>query len=223
MKFDILNRWTGSVVFTAEIECSEDASQSIKLGLAIRVAVKARARLAGAYRVGANLADAYLEHAYLAGAALAGANLTGANLAGANLAGAYLEHANLTGANLEHAYLAGANLAGAYLEHANLTGANLAGAYLTGANLTGAKWRDDITINHAPLQLYGLGYPVTILDDCIQIGCELHTIAEWSAFDDRRIIEMDGATAAKFWKAHKDAILALAASYSRGVKMEDAA
>jgi len=105
---NILNRFTGDVLFSAEIECKPDELPSVKLGLALRVAVKARAYLAGAY-----LAGAYLE-----GANLAGANLAGANLAGANLAGAYLEGANLEGANL-----AGANLAGA-----NLAGANLAGA-----------------------------------------------------------------------------------------------
>ena len=70
MKYDILNRWTGAVQFTAEIECGDDAPMSIKVGFAVRVAVKAGA--------------------YLAGADLAGANLAGANLADANLAGANL-------------------------------------------------------------------------------------------------------------------------------------
>ena len=206
MKFDILNRWTNAVVFTAEIECSEDTLPPIKLGLAAKVAVKARANLARANLAGANLADANLAGANLADANLARANLADAYLAGANLAGAYLAGADLADANL-----AGADLAGAYLADANLAGADLAGA----------KWRDGITINRTPLQLYGLAYQVTILDDHIQIGCEMHTISEWAELDDRRIIEMDGATAAKFWKAHKAAILALASSDSRGMKVED--
>ncbi len=92
-KFDVLNRFTGEVQFTAEIECAPDALPSVKLGLAVKWAVKAGANLAGAY-----LADAYL---------------AGANLARANLAGAYLARANLAGAYLADAYLAGANLAGA--------------------------------------------------------------------------------------------------------------
>ena len=75
IKFDVLSRFTGAVQFTAEIECDEGASVSVKLGLAVRWAVKAGAYLAGAY---------------LAGADLAGANLAGANLAGAYLARAYL-------------------------------------------------------------------------------------------------------------------------------------
>ena len=105
IKFDVLNRFTGAVQFTAEIECDEGASVSVKLGLAVRWAVKA----------GANLARANL----------AGADLAGANLARANLAGAYLARANLAGADLAGADLAGANLAGA-----DLAGADLAGAYL---------------------------------------------------------------------------------------------
>jgi hypothetical protein len=56
---------------------------SVKLGLAVKWAVKNKANLARANLAGANLAGAYL-----AGADLAGANLAGAALAGANLAGA---------------------------------------------------------------------------------------------------------------------------------------
>ena len=75
---NILNRFTGEVLFSAEIECKPDEPPSVKLGLAVRVAIKARAYLAGANLEGANLA---------------GANLEGANLEGANLARAYLEGA----------------------------------------------------------------------------------------------------------------------------------
>jgi hypothetical protein len=68
MKFEIKNRFTGAVQVTAQIECGEDESYSIKLGLAVKWAVSA----------GANLARANLARADLAGANLAGANLAGA-------------------------------------------------------------------------------------------------------------------------------------------------
>ena len=58
IKQDIINRFSGTVMFTAEIECAPDALPSIKLGLAVQVAVKAGAYLAGAYLAGANLAGA---------------------------------------------------------------------------------------------------------------------------------------------------------------------
>ena len=118
IKFDVHNRFTGNVQFTAEIDCSENASWSVKLGLAVRWAVKTRANLAGANLAGANLAGAYLADANLAGADLARANLAGANLAGAYLADAYLADANLAGADLARANLAGAYLAGADLARA---------------------------------------------------------------------------------------------------------
>jgi hypothetical protein len=139
VKFEIKNRWSSGVKFTAEIKCSPDESYSVKLGLAVKCAIKARAYLAGADLTGAYLAGADLTGAYLAGADLtraylAGADLAGADLAGADLAGAYLAGADLTGAYLARAYLAGADLAGA-----DLTGAYLAGADLTRAYLAGAK------------------------------------------------------------------------------------
>lgn len=48
MKFEIKSRRTGSVLFEAEIECSADASEGVKLGLAVKAAIRARANLAGA-------------------------------------------------------------------------------------------------------------------------------------------------------------------------------
>ena len=109
MKFDIKNRRTNKVQFTAEIDC-EAKSISLKIGLAVKWAIKAGADLAGA-----NLAGAYLVRA----------NLAGANLAGASLAGAYLVRANLVGANLVRANLVRANLDGANLDGANLPVADI--------------------------------------------------------------------------------------------------
>ena len=78
IKQEILNCFSGEVIFTAEIECSANELPSIKLGLAVKAAVKARAYLADANLAGANLADANLARAYLAEANLAGANLADA-------------------------------------------------------------------------------------------------------------------------------------------------
>jgi uncharacterized protein YjbI with pentapeptide repeats len=127
-----------------------------------------------------------------------------------------LEKATAARAYLTGAYLADANLAGA-----DLAGANLAGANLAYANLADAKWRNGIVLRRAPLMLYGLDYPVIILDDHMQIGCELHTIAEWSAFDNERIARMDGTRARRFWDRHQAALLALAASDGRGVAKQE--
>jgi len=141
MKFDIKSRFSGAVQFSADIECDESESYSVKLGLAVRWAFKTGANLRGANLRGANLEGANLRGAYLEGANLRGANLEGANLRGANLEGANLEGANLEGANLRGAYLRGANLRGANLRGANLEGAYLEGAYLEGAYLEGANLR----------------------------------------------------------------------------------
>ena len=113
VKFEIKNRWTGSVLFEYEKENNT-------LKDTVEKAIEEGAYLRGAYLEGANLRGADLRGAYLEGAYLRGAYLEGANLRGADLRGAYLE-----GANLRGAYLEGAYLRGAYLE-----GANLRGAYL---------------------------------------------------------------------------------------------
>ena len=89
-KFEVRNRWTSAVQFTAEIECAPDAPVRIKLGLAIRWARKS-------------------------GAVLSGADLSGADLGGADLSGAVLRDADLSGADLGGAVLRGADLGGADL------------------------------------------------------------------------------------------------------------
>ena len=74
MKYEIKNRFTGNVQFTADIDCAEDAPTSIKLGLAVRWGIKNKSDLAYANLAGANLASAYLAYAYLAYANLTGAD-----------------------------------------------------------------------------------------------------------------------------------------------------
>jgi uncharacterized protein YjbI with pentapeptide repeats len=144
LKFAVNNRFSGEVQFTAEIDCAEDASTSIKLGLAVRWAIESRADLSGAYLSGANLSRADLRGAYLSGADLSGADLSGANLSRADLSRADLSRADLRGAYLSGADLSGADLSGANLSMADLSRANLSradlrGAYLSGADLSGAN------------------------------------------------------------------------------------
>ena len=87
-------------------------------------------------------------------------------------------------------------------------------ANLSGANLSGAKWRG-ITITRAPLQLWGLRWLVTFIDEHMQIGCQIHPLADWAAFDDAAIAAMDGRDALRFWRANKAALFALAAADGR--------
>ena len=138
MKYDIKNRFSGTVQFSTEIECAEDAPTSIKIGLSVKLAIKSGADLSGADLSGADLSGADLRGAYLSGAYLSGAYLSGAYLRGAYLSGAYLR-----GADLRGAYLSGADLSGADLRGAYLSGAYLRGAYLSGACLVDGGQRSD--------------------------------------------------------------------------------
>ena len=106
---------------------------------------------------------------------------------------------------LEKATQAGANLYGA-----SLAGASLAGASLAGANLDGAKFGDGVTAERGIRQVLGLQWPVTIFDNHMRIGCQLHSLADWAAFTKRDIVEMDGTDALLFWRRHKAMLLALA-------------
>ena len=73
ISFNVLNRFLGSVQFTAQIKCADDALPSVKMGLAVKWAIES-----GAYLSGADLSRADLSGAYLSGADLSRANLSGA-------------------------------------------------------------------------------------------------------------------------------------------------
>ena len=185
MKFDIKNRFTGAINFTAEIDCDEDTSISIKLGLAVIWGIKNNANLSYANLSSANLSSADLRHA----------NLSYADLRHASLRYADLRHASLSSADLRHASLSYADLRHASLRYANLSSANLSSADLRHANL---------------IVIYGLGYDVIINNDEIRIGCELHKTTEWDKFTEDEIKIMDGDRAAEFWAKNKTAIIAIA-------------
>ena len=222
ISFSIKNRFTGDVQFTADIDCDENASISIKIGSAVRWALNNKsdlryadlsgADLSGADLRGANLSGANLSGAYLSGADLRGANLSGANLSGANLSGAYL-----SGADLRHANLSEADLSGADLRYADLSGADLSGADLSGANLSGAYLRG-ANLSEAGLSvLFTDRWAVYVQPTHIRIGCQYHTAAQWFAFSDTEIVGM-ATDALEWWIKWKSAIVAVHSVVAAGGK-----
>ena len=148
MRIEIKNRFTGAVIFSAEMPAEIEAlSLSQQRGWAVRQALKCGAYLRGAdlrYADlrGADLRDADLRDADLSGAALSEADLSGADLRDADLSGADLSDADLSDADLSDANLRYADLHDANLSDANLRGADLHGANLHGADLSGADLSD---------------------------------------------------------------------------------
>ena len=98
---------------------------------------------------------------------------------------------------------------GLHMRHA-LEKAVEAHAYLSGANLRGASFGEGVTAEQGVLQLIGLRWDVIIFDAHMRIGCQMHPLSDWASFDDRRIAEMDGVHALRFWRQHKSALLTLA-------------
>ena len=94
MKFEIKNRWSGNVQFACELSAEiADKSYGLRLGFAVREAIKADA----------DLTDADLTDAVLTRADLPRADLTRADLTRAVLTRAVLTDADLTRADLTRA------------------------------------------------------------------------------------------------------------------------
>ena len=110
--------------------------------------------------------------------------------------------ANLRGADFYDANLRCANLRGADLRDANLRGANLRGADLRGEILT-----------KAPISILNLTWDTLITEGYMTIGCQRHTHAEWEAFTDEAISNME-SRASEFWKANRDWLLSACKAHS---------
>ena len=166
MKYEIRNRFTGAEQFTAEIDCANDASTSLKIGLSVRWAIKS--------------------HANLSGADLSGADLSRADLSRANLSGAYLSDAYLSRADLSDANLSRANLSGAYLSRADLSDADLSRANLSRADLSDAKSVVDLGYPNGwrAVGWWSDGAP------WVRVGCRTKSLADgrayWAGNSDRR-------------------------------------
>jgi hypothetical protein len=111
MKIEIINRFTGEVIFSTEAETIKEA---------VEIAVKSGVNLFCANLVGVNLV---------------GVNLVGVNLVGAGLRGTILDGARLDGALLTSASLCGASLCGTSLRGTILDDAILDDAILDGDSI----------------------------------------------------------------------------------------
>lgn len=109
MKFNVMNRYTGEVQFTAEIDCDEDAGASEELRLAVIWAKENDVDLSCADLRGADLSYVDLRYVDLSCADLRDADLRGADLRGADLHYATLRYATLRYANLKGVDLRGAS------------------------------------------------------------------------------------------------------------------
>ena len=149
--FEVRNRFTSKVQFTAKIEADPSVPFGIRLGLAVKWGLANKANLAGAN--------------------LAGANLTRANLARADLTRADLTRANLAGADLTRANLAGAYLAGAYLAGAYLAGALIKDEVVARLFASVQRLEDPYTFHAFELEVGGVK---------IMAGCRWFTLSEFT-------------------------------------------
>jgi len=145
--------WPNKVIFSCEVDAGL-GTQGLKLGAAVKCAIRSDTFLNNADLRGVDLGGADLNRAEFMHSDLSGANLSFADLSGADLMDAVLKNANLKRTRLSCADLSRANLEGADLEAADLWAAYLPGANLAhtelwntelleaelpGANLTGAN------------------------------------------------------------------------------------
>ena len=154
MKFEIKHRFSGSIIFTAEIECDEGASYSLKLGLAVRKAISSMANLSGADLSMANLSGANLSGAKDADLAVAKTRILpdGDIIGWKKLEGGVIARLLIpAGAKRSHAF--GRKCRAEFADVLELIGADVGKSqhnnsfeYRAGQRVTPDKWDDDWTV-----------------------------------------------------------------------------
>ena len=100
-KFEIKNRWTGKVQFTAEIECAPDAPLSWKLRLAVLWGIKNGSDLRWSDLSGSDLRDCDLRGSDLRWSDLSGSDLRDCDLRGSDLRWSDLRGSDRRGAKID--------------------------------------------------------------------------------------------------------------------------
>ena len=97
-----------------------------------------------------------------------------------------------------------ADLSNADLSNADLSNADLSNTNLWNTSLRSADLWNTNGLNKYVKCIQVETYAIAYTSEVMQIGCERHNISEWAGFDDKRILEMDGKAALKFWRKYKD-------------------
>lgn len=95
------------------------------------------------------------------------------------------------------------------LSCSDLRGSNLRGSKLRGSKLRESDLRGSNLENTHVSRLQGHPWEITVYPESLAIGCERHTIEEWSHFPESRIEGMDEG-ALTWWREWKDTILSYA-------------
>ena len=105
----------------------------------------------------------------------------------------------------ERANLRGADLSGANLSSADLNSADLRDADLSSVDLSNVMLWNTIGNMREIKSLQLEKYPITYINNRLQIGCKNYSIEEWKNFTDDEIDYMDNR-ALEWWKKWKDYI-----------------
>jgi len=107
----------------------------------------------------------------------------------------------LSGQDFAGSDFTGADLSGADISRCNFTGSNLTDADLTGAKWFNALWheaifrntrfKDGVFANEVPLTVYGLLYPVMMIDGHMFFGCVDMPETEYAALTEETVLQLD--------------------------------
>ena len=179
MKYEIKNRWTGDVIFSAETK---------NFKLAVKMAVEQKINLSNSNLSNSNLSGSDLSGSNLSGSDLrssdlSNSNFRGSNFRGSDLSGSDLRSSDLSGSDLRSSDLSNSNLRNSDLRDSDLRNSNLGNSNLSGSNLSDSDLSGSKT-DKRYIQVACIGSEKRMTtycfeDDKIWCGCFSGTLKEF--------------------------------------------
>ncbi len=144
------------------------------------------------------------------GGDIRGGTIWGGDIMGGTIRGGDIRGGDIRGGDIRGGDIWGGTIWGGTIWGGDIWGGTIWGGDIRGGDIRGGTIRGGDIVKDSPIYIGGLQWNITIKSTHITIGCEHHTHKEWDKFSDKRILEMAGKDALKFWKSHKKTIIQFA-------------
>jgi hypothetical protein len=140
-KFDVLNRWTGKVQFTAEIETTPDMARGWKLRLAVAWALANSMPVKSAMLDGADFTD-YIcpSGSRFDGSSFVDSSFDGSSFVGSSFVGSSFVGSSFVGSSFDDSSFDGSSFVGSSFDGSSFVGSSFVGSSFDGSSFVGSSF-----------------------------------------------------------------------------------
>jgi len=212
----IYSSLTGEQLYSAP--CDQGMDQGASIGCALIWAIDNSKRICGSDMTGIVIEDQDLSGRNFSCCNLSGCSFINCNLSGCKFDRAIATNGYFSKCNLDGATFVGANLQFTRLESCSTSGLSLKYCNIHKTDFSGSRLDEcDIYGTHGVCDYIKNiqidTYPVSYTYSRVQFGCENLSIGKIKDIDTKKLLELDGRNALRFWRKNKIIINSIVDEY----------